>query len=197
MAENDNETPPGSAMPQFWGEKKPGVNLDPIDVAAGMRRLEMLGWSPTQDARTFMLIEYCLQRWARGEEAQAERQAIAQGETDPQFIAAAIDLTSWRMVLASAMTAGAAALAAKKSQAATETSPIDTVQQTPDETVNEDPPGIDPHTSDLPTAGDAAERVAAFLRWYGDGRVVVDTEESGPPLYARDLEVLTRSVSPS
>ena len=60
----------------------------------------------------------------------------------------------------------------------------------------EDPPGIDPQTLDLPSAEDARERVAAFLCWYGDGRVVVDTDEPGPPLYARDLEALTRAIPP-
>lgn len=112
MAENDSASSPA---PMFWGEKKTGVNLDPIDVAAGLRRLEVLGWSPTEDARTFMLIEYCLQRWARGEEAAAERAAIAQGETDPAFRAAAIDFTSWRVVLAAAMAAGKKAAAAAQS----------------------------------------------------------------------------------
>jgi len=56
----------------------------------------------------------------------------------------------------------------------------------------DDPPGIDPYTHDLPSATDARERVAAFLRWYGDGRVFVETDEKGPPLYARDLEALVR-----
>ena len=58
--------------------------------------------------------------------------------------------------------------------------------------VPEDPPGIDPQTLDLPAAAAAAERVAEFLRWYGDGRIVVDVDEPGPPLYARDLEALVR-----
>jgi len=93
--------------PRFLTGKRPGVNVDRIDVGAGLRRLEALGWSQQGDARTFMVIHYALQRWARGEEAEAERLAIAQGETDPTFIAAAIDLTSWRVVLASAMTGAA------------------------------------------------------------------------------------------
>jgi hypothetical protein len=61
----------------------------------------------------------------------------------------------------------------------------------------DDPPGIDPQTSDLPDADDARTRVIAFLRWFGDGRVQPDTEEPGPPLYARDLEVLTRGLTPA
>lgn len=63
----------------------------------------------------------------------------------------------------------------------------------------DDPPGINPDTHDLPSVADAGERVAAFLRWYGDGRVFVETDENGPPLYARDLEALHRAacVSPT
>lgn len=60
--------------------------------------------------------------------------------------------------------------------------------------ISDDPPGIDPSTHDLPTVPDASERVAAFLRWYGDGRVFPDTDEDGPPLYARDLEALCRAA---
>ena len=91
------------ALPVFLTGKQVGVNIDPIDVESGMRRLISLGWNPEKDARTFMVIQYALQRWARGEEAEAERLAIAQGETDPAFRASAIDLTSWRIVLAAAM----------------------------------------------------------------------------------------------
>ena len=105
--------------PLFLHGKQPGVNVDPIDVAAGMTKLAELGWSPERDARTFMVIEYALLRWGRGEEQQAERLAIAQGETDPVFKAAAIDLTSWRVVLASAVAAGQAKLDAAKVAAAT------------------------------------------------------------------------------
>lgn len=83
----------------------PGVNVDKIDVAAGLKALEGLGWSRTEDPNTFVLIEFCLMRWKRGEEEQAENQAIALHEEDPAQRAAAIDLTSWRVVLASAMAA--------------------------------------------------------------------------------------------
>ena len=108
-----------SIMPVFLHGKKVGVNLDPIDVEAGMRRLIALGWDAEKDARTFAVIQYALQRWARGEEAAAERLAIAHGETDPEFTAAAIDLTSWRIVLASAM-AGATTVTPPGSPAAPE-----------------------------------------------------------------------------
>lgn len=39
---------------------------------------------------------------------------------------------------------------------------------------------------------DASDRVLTFLRWFGDGRIDVATNESGPPLYARDLETLAQ-----
>lgn len=60
----------------------------------------------------------------------------------------------------------------------------------------DDPPGIDPTTSDMPLVADAAERVIEFIKWFGDGRVFVDPEErTAPPLYARDMEALTRLVT--
>lgn len=73
----------------------PGVNVDRVDVAAGLAMLAELGY---QDSRTHMVIEHALQRWARGEEEAAERGAI-----DRAFHG--IDLTSWRVVLAHAITA--------------------------------------------------------------------------------------------
>lgn len=77
-----------------------GVNRDRIDISAGLAMLESLGWSRTAEPNTHMLIGYCLNRWRRGEEAQAEAQAIALHETDSSLRTAAIDLTSWYMVLA-------------------------------------------------------------------------------------------------
>lgn len=80
----------------------PGVNVDRIDIAAGLRSLEQCGWSPTEDPRTFILIEFCLMRWQRGEEAQAQAQAIGQHEPDAELRAATIDLTSWLRVISAA-----------------------------------------------------------------------------------------------
>lgn len=66
------------------------------------------------------------------------------------------------------------------------------------------PPGISSDEPVLPDAADAAERVAEFLRWYGDGRITVlhkpqvvklDGPWTGPALFARDLEALVREVS--
>lgn len=60
----------------------------------------------------------------------------------------------------------------------------------------DDPPGIDPATQDMPLVAEAAERVIEFIKWFGDGRVFVDPDESSaPPLYARDMEALTRLVT--
>ncbi len=109
------DTTTDHTAPLFWTTRQPGKNVDPIDVAAGLRKLQQLGWDPQKDARTFTVIEYALQRWARGEEHQAQRLAIAQGETDPRFKDAAVDLTSWYVVLAAAVAAGRAALEAAAS----------------------------------------------------------------------------------
>lgn len=84
---------------------RPQRNVDQVDVAAGLEKLAALGWDLEKDARTFMVIEYALKRWARGEEAQGERLALGQGETDSGLREAAIDLTSWRVVLATAIAA--------------------------------------------------------------------------------------------
>lgn len=75
---------------------QPGVNVDRLDIAAGLRELEACGY--TDSAETRMVVTYALQRWARGEETQAERGAI-----DRSFYG--IDLTSWKRVLAAAMAA--------------------------------------------------------------------------------------------
>lgn len=70
-----------------------GHNVDQIDVAAGLRELTACGYT---DARTVMVIEYALMRWARGEEKAAQMGAI-----DPSFHG--INLTCWLRVLAAAM----------------------------------------------------------------------------------------------
>lgn len=73
----------------------PGVNVDRIDVAAGLRELVACGYD---DLHTVVVIDYALRRWARGEEEQAQRGAI-----DKSFHG--IDLTSWLRVLAAARAA--------------------------------------------------------------------------------------------
>ncbi|MFL0579571.1 hypothetical protein [Dietzia sp. 179-F 9C3 NHS] len=76
----------------------PGYDVDRVDIDAGLRKLRALGF---HDRKTTMVIQYALQRNARGEEAAAEKGAI-----DRSFHG--IDLTSWRMVLAAARAAGEA-----------------------------------------------------------------------------------------
>jgi hypothetical protein len=71
-------------------------NLDPIDVAAGLRLAAAWGYD---DGESQMVIEYALMRHRRGEEAGAERTALSHG----------IDFTSWRACLAAAMAASVAA----------------------------------------------------------------------------------------
>lgn len=83
----------------FGGDRlTPGVNVDRIDVAAGLRELMACGY-PTTEVERHYVIGYALQRWARGEEEQAQRGAI-----DRNFHG--IDLTSWLRVLAAARVAG-------------------------------------------------------------------------------------------
>lgn len=74
---------------------KTGVNVDALDIGAGLRELAACGYP---EPNTRMVIEHALMRWARGEESQAERGAI-----DRKFHG--IDLSSWYRVLAAAMTA--------------------------------------------------------------------------------------------
>lgn len=83
----------------IYTELIPGVNVDRIDVEAGLEELKAAGWDPEQDPRTFEVVFYALQRWARGEETAAQKGAI-----DKKFHG--IDLTSWLRVLAAARSAG-------------------------------------------------------------------------------------------
>ena len=71
----------------------PDYNVDRINVAAGLRELKVCGYT---EAKTVMVIEHALMRWARGEEKQAQIGAI-----DRSFHG--INLTCWLRVLAAAM----------------------------------------------------------------------------------------------
>jgi hypothetical protein len=64
-----------------------------------------------------------------------------------------------------------------------------------DEDNRDQPPEVDVHDPgrQLPPTEKAAERVREYLCWFGDGEVSGD-HASGPPLYARDLEVLVRAA---
>jgi len=45
-------------------ERKPGYNVDALDISRGMKELSVCGYN---DERTRMVIEHALMRWARGE----------------------------------------------------------------------------------------------------------------------------------
>ena len=70
-----------------------GVNVDRLNIAAGLRELAACGYSEPFVA---MVITHALMRWSRGEEAQAQRGAI-----DKTFHG--VNLISWTRILASAM----------------------------------------------------------------------------------------------
>jgi hypothetical protein len=74
-------------------QRIPDHNVDRINVAAGLRELKVCGYIET---KTVMVIEHALMRWARGEEAQAQKGAI-----DRSFHG--INLTCWLRVLSAAM----------------------------------------------------------------------------------------------
>ena len=67
----------------------PGVNVDRVDVAAGLRLGAQFGYD---DGQSQMVLEYALMRWRRGEEDGAQRTALSHG----------IDLTSWYSIIAAA-----------------------------------------------------------------------------------------------
>lgn len=69
-------------------------NVDRLDIPSGMRELAACGYD--DDPHTRMVIEYALQRHARGEEEQARKGAI-----DQSFHG--ISFTCWTRVLAAAM----------------------------------------------------------------------------------------------
>lgn len=71
----------------------PGYNVDRINYDAGLAELTKCGYTAP---RIRQVILYALQRWARGEEAAAERAAV-----DHTFYG--VDFTSWRRVLAAAV----------------------------------------------------------------------------------------------
>jgi hypothetical protein len=74
----------------------PGVNLDHVDVKAGIRFAATLGYTSTMD---MMVVNYALMRWARGEEDGAE-------QTWTSYFPH--EFTQWRMILAHAIAEGQA-----------------------------------------------------------------------------------------
>lgn len=98
----DFQPPSRSDRPLLFGEARitPGVNVDRIDVRAGLAELSR--FYANAPVQTVMVVEHALMRWARGEEAAAER-----GVIDRNFHG--LDFGSWRRVLAAARAAGEAA----------------------------------------------------------------------------------------
>jgi hypothetical protein len=72
----------------------PGVNVDKVDVAAGLREAAGIGYASGEHQ---MVTEYALMRWARGEEDGALR----------SFLSGGIDLTSAYRIVAAAAAAAA------------------------------------------------------------------------------------------
>lgn len=67
--------------------------------------------------------------------------------------------------------------------------------------VPDQPDGIEEDSHDLPDPQRAAERVSEFVSEYGDGRIYPEVApeyvDKMPPLYARDLEALSRAATAS
>ena len=72
----------------------PGVNVDPVDVAAGVRAAATIGYD---DGNAQMVAEHALLRHRRGEEESAQRLWLSEYPRD---------LTSWYVILAHACAQG-------------------------------------------------------------------------------------------
>lgn len=86
----------------------PGVNVDALDIPSGMKMYKDLGYG--DNGNQTMMVNLALQKWAKGEEEQAEKMAIGIGVWKDEKDWPKINLMSWRMILAAAM-AGAEAKA--------------------------------------------------------------------------------------
>jgi len=73
----------------------PGVNVDKVDVGAGLVKLAELGYHRFQH---IWEVDYNLRRWARGEEGEADRSMSRS--------LSGVTYEAWRMVLAAAIAAG-------------------------------------------------------------------------------------------
>lgn len=104
---------------------------DPIDVAAGIAALHEHGYD---SKLTDMVIEHALVLWSRGEEIKAEKKALDAGFNG-------IDITTWKMVLDSAIAA-----AVKKQQDAADEA-LQSVQQQVEE--HPEPIVVSTETPDL------------------------------------------------
>lgn len=79
----------------------PGVNVDRVDVDAGIAQARQLGYA---DPEELMVIQYALMRHARGEEDGAERTILSHR----------VAFTPWRVILAAAVASGDRRFAAEK-----------------------------------------------------------------------------------
>lgn len=77
----------------------PGVNVDAVDIAAGLGKMLELGY---RDGRHHMEVRYNLMRWARGEEGGADHSMATS--------LSGVTYTDWRVILAAAVAAGTASL---------------------------------------------------------------------------------------
>jgi hypothetical protein len=71
----------------------PGRNTDKLNIAAGIDAGTEIGYD---DLEAETLVEFCLNLWARGEEDRADRTWVTYYPRD---------FTSWRRILATAITA--------------------------------------------------------------------------------------------
>lgn len=79
----------------------PGVNVDRIDISAGIAMAHQMGYDT---AHNDMVLTYALQRHARGEEDAARRTAMSDEGVGN-------DLTTWYAILAAAIARAEAAAA--------------------------------------------------------------------------------------
>lgn len=70
----------------------PGHNIDKLNIDSGMVEAKYLFRNTADSGNMLMLADYCLTRWAKGEEALADKTAIDMG----------MGLTAWRRILAAA-----------------------------------------------------------------------------------------------
>jgi hypothetical protein len=81
---------PGTPLSGRPSHRIPGWNVDKVNIDTGLALADQFGYSST-DHR--MVVQYALQRHARGEEEDAQKTALSGG----------ISLTAWYAILAAAI----------------------------------------------------------------------------------------------
>lgn len=77
----------------FNGNKLvPGHNVDALNIDSGMVEAKHIFRDAEDKGNMLMLADYCLSRWAKGEELLADKTAVDMG----------MDFTVWRRILAAA-----------------------------------------------------------------------------------------------